>query len=291
MKTLRKTLVPVFVLLLTFALVGCNGYPATNSKEIVEKANQAMSEIQSLEYEINIDMDMTAMEQNISMITNGKIKQTVDPLSMEMNMTMGMGEELGGDQTMVMYIAQEGDKINSYTSMDGGQNWYNDTLPNEAMMQYDAKNSMELYLKNIEQFKSNGEEEINGKMATRYDGLITGDSLEETIKESGVLSQLKSFGFNEATLDSLYTDLGSLNVSIWIENESYMPVKYELDMTEFMQSMMDKMIASLGETEGVDQSMSVSKMFITMTLTGVNTVDKIEIPEGALNSQIPSNVQ
>lgn len=38
----------------------------------------------------------------------------------------------------------------------------------------------------------------------------------------------------------MLTDLGDLPISVWVEKESNLPVKYEMDMTAIMQSIMTR---------------------------------------------------
>ncbi len=54
---------------------------------------------------------------------------------------------------------------------------------------YDAVEAFELYMKNGSNFKAVGTDTVQGASATRYEGVITSDMLEDTLEESGSLEK------------------------------------------------------------------------------------------------------
>ena len=86
----------------------------------------------------------------------------------------------------------------AYTGMDmtgAGQNqWYKSQADASGMNtdQYDAVEAFELYMKNGSNFKAAGTDTVQGASATRYEGVITSDMLEDTLEESGSLESITS---------------------------------------------------------------------------------------------------
>ena len=107
---------------------------------------------------------------------------------------------------------------------------------------------MELYLKSGSNFQENGTETIEGKETVRYDGVITNECFNEVFTSTGVLDQFSSLGVDAETAQSMLTDLGDLPISVWVEKESNLPVKYEMDMTAIMQSIMTKTMEAADST-------------------------------------------
>ena len=74
--------------------------------------------------------------------------------------------------------------------------------------------------------------------------------------------------------------IGELPINLWIDEATLYPVKYEMDMTEVMNTLMTNMVASMGEqAEGL--TMSIPKMVISMTCKNFNAATDFEIPEEA----------
>ena len=79
-------------------------------------------------------------------------------------------------------------------------------------------------------------------------------------------------------LIDLYSDLGDMPITVWIDQATGYPVRYYMDMTGVMQSMMSKALAGV---EGGD-SLTMDKVEITMDCSNFNNVADFEIPAEAL---------
>ena len=115
----------------------------------------------------------------------------------------------------------------------------------------------------------------------RYEGVLSEEYFQQVLDESGVLSQIGlSSDIDEDTRKELFTDIGSVPITIWVdtEAETVMPVQYAFDMTSMMQSIIKK----LGDDAMAN--VTVEKVYMRMTITGTDNVDSITIPEEAKNS-------
>ena len=65
-----------------------------------------------------------------------------------------------------------------------------------------------------------------------------------------------------------------------IEKESNLPVKYEMDMTAIMQSIMTKTMEAADSTETI----TVESVYMTMLIHGIDNVESIEVPQEALDA-------
>ena len=95
--------------------------------------------------------------------------------------------------------------------------------------------------------------------------------------------QLAQYGLTAEEAAAIYQDLGDLPVAIWIDSESKLPVKYEMDMTAMMQNIMTKVFEKM-DVAAEDMDFTVDKMFISMTLYDFDNVGEIAIPEEAKNA-------
>lgn len=283
MKKMTKWMALGLILMMMISLAGCGGDNGGSSTEDVMKtAQEELAKVKSMNYDMSMIMNMSTNGQTVESNTTGKIAYNADPLAMEMTMDMDMA---GQKVNMVMYAVQEGSDLVMYMSPDNGTSWAKQTMADASELeQYNAQESMAIYLENIDSFKENGTEQINGSDAARYDGVISNDALNEVMEASGAASQLTQYGITEEQAADMYKDLGDLPISIWIDKESSLPVKYEMDMTTMMQTIMNKVVETLGEA-AAGAEITIDKMFISMTLYDFNNVNEITLPEAAKNAQ------
>ncbi len=256
-KMLTKTLAGAVVLALSLALCACGG--GSSPEDALTRAQAAFADVKSMHYTIDMDMGFSADGESMEMNTTAEADCIVDPIMMDMDMTMDMMGLF--DMDLKMYVVQDGSTYTMYTGMDNGDgtmSWSKDTLDDLGdIAQYNGKASMDIYLENGSNFKEIGAEDVDG-----------------------VLEQYESLGLEG--MEDLLDEMGDLPVSIWLDPDSDLPVKYEMDMTQMMQNMMNKLLAE--EEETADIGFTVDKCVISMVCSDYNTVSNIEIPEEALNA-------
>lgn len=274
-KKMTKWMALGLALIMLISLTACGG--GSSTENVMKAAQEALNEVTSMRYDMSMDMTLSAGDQTIESNTSGVIAYNAEPLAMEMKMTMDMGAQ--GQFDMFMYVSQEDDNLVMY--MSDGTNWGKQTLADAAQLeQYNAQDSMGIYLENIDSFQEAGTEQVNGSDAIKYEGVIANDALNEVMAASGMEEQLAQYGLTEEEAAAIYQDLGDLPVAIWIAKESNLPVKYEMDMTAMMQNIMTKMFENM-DVATEDMDFTVDNMFISMTLYDFNNVGEIEIPEEA----------
>ena len=271
----------IFVICLLFclllAMTGCN-----QDEKVLKEAVENLNAAQSMTAESEMEMDMAVGDTTIGMHLTYDQKSIHEPLQCEMDVVGTI--ETGGetmDMTNKLYCETVDEKLQVYTQFGG--NWYNagDGSTTSLAQQFDIAKVMELYVSAMQDFAAAGTETINGVETTRYEGVLSEEYFKQVLDESGVLSQIGlSSDIDEDTLKELFTDIGSVPITIWVdtEAETVMPVQYAFDMTSMMQSIIKKL--------GGDAmaNVTVEKVYMRMTITGADNVDSITIPEEAKNS-------
>ena len=218
-----------------------------------------------------------------------------NPMKLKMDMDMVV---MGKTLKLQTYMQQEGDSFISYSSADGGATWTKQSLDVSALpAQAMNPNDFSMLLKIASRFEKTGTETVKGAEATVFSGTIEGDDIQEAIEMSGVLeamgSSMSSLGMDFSAMD--FSDTGSIPTTISIDNKSGMIVKYTMDMTELMKSMMPRLMDMIsgsvsGEApEGLDPStlglsIDIDRVFVTYVLYDFDAVSEITIPEAALNA-------
>ena len=295
MKKTKRALAALSALTLTLSLTACgggqqstgdSGTDAMTPTERVAAAEEKMSALTSLSIDMTQDIGMSfAMadqSQELNMSTKMQMDVIQEPLKAKGTMQIDMGEELGGVQDVELYIMSEDDAANLYMQM-GGQ-WIKQSVTEAELGQYDAADSLELYLDSAADFAEAGTEQVGGADATKFTGVIKGDKLYDVIEESGVLSSLGQTGtdVSEDTIKSMLSELGDLPMSVWINADGY-PVQYEMDMSQMIDSILQKALEMEGAADQ-GMTMTVSKAAMSLTCSNFNAVDDFELPAEAQNA-------
>ena len=263
----------------TVFVTGCGGSQMDTAEieTLLEKAQNTMASVESMAAEMTMEMDMGMNGEVIETTTLANIRTQQEPLKMAMEMSMVMSDGTRIDQ-MQMYAVEEGGHLHTYMSM--ADMWYAETMELDAMNQYNAEENMDLYLNNLTDFKSHGQEKINDTDVTMISGVIKGDAMEKAFADSGMTASAESMGITVEMLEEIYDELADLPISLWIDAEGYV-LKYEMDMTEMMQKVMDESMKAMGAAE-TELAMDIEKTVISMVCSDFNTVEEIVIPEAAL---------
>lgn len=279
----KRILAAALSLTLALGLTACSGGTSAEEtpEEVLAKAQQAMEEVKSMGYDMDMTMTMEAdgLDEPLEILTTYQVDTTMDPLAVKANMEIDMGE-LGGSTQMQIYLVEQDGSYQIATGTvgeDGQTTWQTGVTDSlTGMEQLDGKAAMDVYLSSAQSFTQGATETVNGVEATRYDGVIAGADLEEVLEASGTLEQLDGLGLGD--VDVLLTDLADLPISIWIAKDTYYPVQYEMDMAAMMQTMLEKSMGS----ELDDLGMTISQLTTKMTTRDFNNIPEIQIPSEAM---------
>ncbi len=271
-------------LTMIFALVSCGQKEQPSGGDaasVMLSAQQQLKEITSMRYTYAMEMSISAEDQRVEMSVDGTAEVTMNPYAARMTMNMDMpGMALKDVQ---VYMVSENGQMVAYTGMDmtgAGQNqWYKSQADDSGMNteNYDAVESFELYMKNGSNFKAAGTDTVQGASATRYEGVITSDMLEQTLEKSGSLDSITSLLGEDYS--SALAGMSGIPITIWI-NDAGLPVKYIFDMT----SMMTELLQSSEDSEDAD--VTVDKFIMSMEVLGYNDVDAITVPQEVLDTAV-----
>ncbi len=281
MKKGKRILAIALLAALVLCLVGCGSFETR-----MAKAAKKMSSLQTyhVDLDMQISMSMALLGQSVDMdiAMQSAMDAQSDPMRCKMDMTLNA---MGMNQQVLGYFEKDGEEYISYASADGGTTWEKKTVTAEDLPVQSEKmgENIQIFIECAESFQEVGKEEINGSAATRYDGEISGESVQAAMDISGtweILSQSMGTEIDE----SAFSDLGSIPCSIWIDDKSGMVVRYDMDMTEIMQSMAEEMIsqtlASIG-ADGIEVELDIAQVTVSAVMSQFDQVGEIVIPDEA----------
>ena len=266
-------------------LVGCG---ERNPDELWAAAKENIVTTKSARLHMTMDMAFDLQGETTSMTMKMEEACTQDPLSAEVTMTMDMGSL--GKMDTTMYLVQEGKEYVSYTKVSGGilgdedVGWSQSTIDVTDLKQYNAMDNAKLYLDVLNSFQSAGKEAIGSYNTIRYDGKVTGQDISKMLDTLGdnVSSMLSTA--DASTMADLFSQLDGIPMSVWIDQKTALPVRYEMDLSGMVNQLMSTMINALGSLSSEAVDFQVSKARVTVECSDYNAVAPITVPQEVLDA-------
>lgn len=271
MKRSARILSLALAALLALALPACG---QESFESAMARAISAMQEVTSQHTDMimSVDMTLTAAGESVEMpiSTSVSMDSVNEPLAAHAVMdTVAMGQP----SRMEYYVEQSGESYAAYMSTDA-VNWTAMSLDAGGLGQLSAAEGLEFYLRCASAFEKAGEEEVRGAAASRYDGEIPADMMAEALERSGAYSMFEMLGIDSGSAPQLTSGMG---LSIWLDDETGLPVAYEIDMAALMDELMEKAFAAVD----MELDVAIDEAYVYVTLSDFNGIDAIEIPDEA----------
>ena len=266
-------------------LVGCG---ERSPEELWATAKENIVTTKSARLHMTMDMAFDLQGETTSMTMKMDEACTQDPLSAEVNMTMDMGGL--GKMDTTMYLVQEGKEYVSYTKVSGGilgdedVGWSQSTIDVTDLKQYNAMDNAKLYLDVLNSFQSAGKEAIGSYNTIRYDGKVTGQDISKMLDTLGdnVSSMLSTS--DASTMADLFSQLDGIPMSVWIDQKTALPERYEMDLSGMVNQLMRTMINALSSLSSEAVDFQVSKARVTVECSDYNAVAPITVPQEVLDA-------
>lgn len=272
MKKTKRIIVFAILAAMLLSLCGCGMF-----RTRVAKAAIKMSKLESLhaDVEMQIGMGISVLGQDVNAdadVTGGVDIQR-DPERVYVNMT---AEVAGFEQNLLLYAVGRDGGADVYSSADGGESWTKGSIENDDSSKSSTADGKSLFLllsDSAASFKEYGKEKINGSDAIRYKGEITSDELKQALELANVKQSLEE-SLDVELDDDVFADLGSVPVSIWIDEKSGMIVCVELDMSDVMQGLVPVLVdKSLEKADiGIGVNTKVYDVTVSITLSEFDAV-------------------
>ena len=272
MKKTKRIIVFAILAAMLLSLCGCGMF-----RTRVAKAAVKMSKLESLhaDVEMQIGMGISVLGQDVNAdadVTGGVDIQR-DPERVYVNMT---AEVAGFEQNLLLYAVGRDGGADVYYSADGGESWTKGSIENDDSSKSSKADGKSLFLllsDSAASFKEYGKEKINGSDAIRYKGEITSDELKQALELANVKQSLEE-SLDVELDDDVFADLGSVPVSIWIDEKSGMIVRVEMDMSDVMQGLVPVLVdKSLEKADiGIGVNTKVYDVTVSITLSEFDAV-------------------
>lgn len=274
----RKLIAIILAMATVLCLCACG-----NSKGTLLKAAAAMKDVKSCTYDMDMEIDMTALGMDASVAVKGSADVPENRDVLKLNMNVG----LGGDGTdMEIYIENNGDEATVYSNAQAmlfKDVWLKRTMALSAAeneyFKFDGISTFKKYLELADKMEAKGEESIDGTAYLRFDMTLSGEEMAELVKDTNILSMLQSFNTSGEDILTILPEMGSIQASVWIDQDSKIPTIIKVNMTEVVSNILAR-VAQGNSTPTVENAV------VNMKITNINAVEPIEIPAEIKNSAL-----
>lgn len=288
----KKVLIPICIVLLV--LVGLAIWLAAGGSrsggkvsespqevlDIMEKAQKAYENVSSVNSVMKLDMNMEVedTEMNIALQLGVYNLKNEDVQKTETIMTLGDF----GSQAVTSYIDLKNNVV--YSTSDGGSSWNKEDVSEDEAQAYVNSNDFSGFLTNIRNYKEKGAETVNGIAATRYDGVIENDYIQELMSQTGIFEQMGLQEISDDQMKKVYDEIGNIEVSMWLDPNTSLPQKMSIDLTKMMKAMLKLNKESDEDKDASDAADALKKVTMVYINKDYNSLSPIEIPKEAKNA-------
>jgi|GEM_PF-4150622 len=255
------------------------------AEDVIAYAIENSASIKSYDLNSDTNSSMTYLGFPITYTVASKGTAFVEPMKM---------------MTKSTAVVRNFSTTNSEYYMEGVGNtvyWYSRTNNGEwTKQENNGENRLNilkmilLCLNSIENM-SKSNDMVNGNNAYRIDGMVSGASVENIVNQSGLVNSLSSMGGGaEIDMTGVFQGLQDMSITLWIDENTYYPVQFTMEITEISKRILDRMKASGTMPNG---SMLRNVQIVTYetltTLTNFNNASDFQIPsearQGKMNSE------
>ena len=285
MKHIRKAAALLLVLALAIGFGGC-AQNMTPAQKIMQ-AQINLSKVKNMTATMEMEMDFSIVQQPITMSILYDMTIFSDPTRVKADMTVDGGALLG-QQEATLYMEQQDGKAITYTLLADKWTRTEEAIGAEGSKAdtFDLQSAFKLYSQCAESFKETGEEQIGGRDAIRLEGALTGEALEEAVTASGVLNSISEGGnIGKEDADALYQAISDLPITIWLDKEKLLPVRYEMDMTDIMTDIMENAMSGSPEMAAY-MDFKANTCSVVVELGDFDSAPDFDIPTEAKETQV-----
>lgn len=268
------------------------GKPKT-PQGIQAAAMHNINEIQSMRFDMELDMDVSLLEKDLGVLLSMQGEMTKEPSLAHGRITMDMADREMTE--MEVYLEAKDAVTTAYVGMvvDGTTVWTEQSDPEQsATVGVDVQNGT-LGLLELVTILADTEPEQISDTEMRYAGVIPADKISLALKATGLLTQLQGKELmDEAILNRVADELEDMPITILVNPKELIITGYELDMTsaihQILRASLEQTMGELGISSFAENLLSVKKVTIRMYLYDFDQIKAIEIPAEVKQTAIAS---
>lgn len=282
MKTGKRILAFLLSAFLAVPLLGCSD----GSAELIER----MQNVQSARMDMSMDIGVSAAGETMDLQMAMQFAYIEEPLATTIS-------SAGESEHHTMYLQQTDLLVHAYMRQGQGD-WEHVALPQAQLTGQieQALNAPDMVtaLFDATQFRKAGTEQLDGVNTVKITGKLGAEAVTKLVLSSGLSENLADLDAADLEqLRALITQIGEISVTYWIDEPNAELRKAEVDMTQAVNGLLQKLSAQTEGQQGVQLQMLLSLIQVdvckvTVSYTDIDALSSIDIPQDALDAPAQS---
>lgn len=285
---MKKLTALLLTLVMVFSMTGCGnkGLPS-DPGELMKVANKNMQDVKSMSAAVNLNLNMTQGEENISATAdmNMDILKTDDTYKMKTDASVNMNE-LGGTQSVSMYMAPEGDKYYIYIGALG--QWMKMEYDVKSILEAEEKSNTDILGSSAESFTVSDGTDDDGNKVKIVKGTMSADTMKEALTEAFDSTQ-DIEGVDETQMQQIKLIVESCAADIpmtyYVDEKSAQITYMDIDLSGMAKKVLEYANTFLGDYASELSGLSIDQLSMTVHFSNFDKVEDFTVPEEALNAQ------
>ena len=260
-KRLVRIIAVVLCLVMCLGLTGCS--KSLSAMFTVKKTYRAIAELQSMSFDLKSTANGTSNGEPVKVRLKASCEWILEPFTMKIDATASLGKM--GRINLPMYIAMEGEQLKLYFGYSlGGDEpvWMAvDVESDGEAAQIDVASIIAMFENNTQPISKSEEEELEESTVIPLTLELPGKMLMNSISGKG---QHKSM-------------MDNITIDLIVDKETSLPTHISADLAPLLKYL----IAESGF--GFYPDLKIDNIPTELTVTGVNDVKSITLPDMTLN--------
>ena len=260
-KRLVRIIAVVLCLVMCLGLTGCS--KSLSAMLTVKKTYRAIAELQSMSFDLKSTANGTSNGEPVKVRLKASCEWILDPFTMKIDATASLGRM--GRLNLPMYIAMEGEQLVLYFGYSlGGDEpiWMAlDVESDGESAQIDIASIIAMFENNTQPVSMSDEEELEESTVIPLTLELPGKMLMNAISGNGP---------HKSKMDNI-------TISVNVDKETHIPTSISADLAPLLKYL----IAESGF--GFYPDLKIDSIPTELTVTGVNDVKSITLPDMTLN--------
>ncbi|MCL1790750.1 MAG: hypothetical protein FWG40_05245 [Peptococcaceae bacterium] len=293
-KHLHRIVLTSTLIAIAAFLIGCTSEKEPPTDPIIIDARSALLEIKTCLAQVTVDYQYSFNRQDRGDPASDPGEDTVvisentvaertflrNPVRVKSSLISVANDK----ENITEYYLIEHDNFIRYYLRENEMWYYYDAPLTASELQTDATVNMALVLDGAVDFVLIAEEKLDGEDTYRFRARLADSNLVTFIRELGVTSSLSQEGWpgltpESFTLKETLLANNSLDLDIWINKATNMPVKYTGDLSPLAGKLLEHALAKTPETAGIPWK--VDRFSVSVTYKDINDTPDFLLPAEA----------
>lgn len=283
----KKAMAFVCGAMLLFAFSGCNSsanvQTQTNQtdnitpEEMVAAVISNLENAESMKSLIVAESDMTTADTTSTGTTEAEVTTVYSPLGMEISTTSNLEKN-----PLVTYVQEEDGMATTYMQYAG--QWMKQSVETniamDSLQMYDTKENALLFLNAAKDWKEVSADENTVVL----EGTLLADSLKTLVEDTKSLQVMGMAGLTE----EYYEGISDTTITLIVDSQTKMPMLYTVDLANTLEVLMNNVTSTFNSSDAQNppQQTSVNQYTLSVELSNINEIKKVEIPQEVLDNAV-----